>query len=863
MSELNGVDKEVAYLQLELLRLGGHRAKDNALAIVTFGELMECERCEQIFEALQGTLRAAKKRKKIKFESEMLLKGVNDNVEITLLEAPPPGIEAAECTIHVGGGAESAASAGHGKGPNAWAKVETQASVKDYASRFSSSSLGTSAQAQNTKNNTTGAAAVGSAPTNLPEKAASNKQEEKSSSTALQTSTGRVKSLRASFTAAATTEEDSGLPVISGSPHSDGRPRSSSRTSRGSRGSFTLSPKGDETSPTFAASSTRPMSAKIANLRTSFVGGGNNSNDSNTSPKTSPQARPKSIEKKNTPVPVPAPPASSSTIQKVVDDTKPGGVAAMRSKFAGASVASSNHTKPPPTPPMPTSSQKHVAVPPLKAWAEEMGEDGIAKLSLSAVAKLGKEHFEAMEPEQLTVLLSNFESDLSESQKVALLEVIDNLEEDEFDDDDDEYYRESTMTNDENETAQRLEAEREAAETVEREAQLKAQRQAEIDAEKKRQADRLAALEAEKKRQAAIEAENKRQLEAEKKRQAKIQADKKRQAERQAELEAEKKREATRLAEVEAAKEKAAAEKEAEFKRATEKAEAQRRRAAELEAERQRAAEAEKARVAEETERQRRAEEAKKTRAIQEAERVKKEAEQARAAEEAERVKKEAEVQAAEASAVKNVEANENSSATTTFSSVTNSSSNPKTVMRSPPRAPVSLDVTPGSGGEWSNKPTTFQADVDNLDSEVAFKKKAKLAAESNEYRNALIWVLKLTDESQVDVSTIPFDNVHLQFGEMLQDGVLLCKLLNKICPGTIKPIPKPTTIAFKQLSNISSFCRGCQKLGLQKRECFDAQDLQKFDNLRAVLDTLHALNRRAKSTIQEFSGPYISNSDQ
>jgi len=43
----------------------------------------------QIFEALVGTLRAAKKRKVVAYEGEMLLKGMHDDVFIELLADPP------------------------------------------------------------------------------------------------------------------------------------------------------------------------------------------------------------------------------------------------------------------------------------------------------------------------------------------------------------------------------------------------------------------------------------------------------------------------------------------------------------------------------------------------------------------------------------------------------------------------------------------------------------------------------------------------------------------------------------------------------------------------------------------------------
>lgn len=51
-----------------------------------FGVLFNDDRCANIFEALVGTLKAAKKRKVINFQGELLLQGVHDNVDIILLQ---------------------------------------------------------------------------------------------------------------------------------------------------------------------------------------------------------------------------------------------------------------------------------------------------------------------------------------------------------------------------------------------------------------------------------------------------------------------------------------------------------------------------------------------------------------------------------------------------------------------------------------------------------------------------------------------------------------------------------------------------------------------------------------------------------
>lgn len=102
------VDREIKLLLEELQRFGGR---------VKFGVLCRDDRCSNLFEALGGTLKAAKKRKLVGYDSELLLQGAHDDVEIYLVEpaagglAPPsaaadPAVEPAADT-----GAETIAAA--------------------------------------------------------------------------------------------------------------------------------------------------------------------------------------------------------------------------------------------------------------------------------------------------------------------------------------------------------------------------------------------------------------------------------------------------------------------------------------------------------------------------------------------------------------------------------------------------------------------------------------------------------------------------------------------------------------------------------------------------------------------------------
>ncbi|XP_067097736.1 costars family protein ABRACL [Osmerus mordax] len=78
------VQHEVSLLVEEIQRLGSKNA--DGKTSVKFGVLFSDDRCANIFEALVGTLRAAKRKKIVTFEGELLLQGVHDNVDVILLQ---------------------------------------------------------------------------------------------------------------------------------------------------------------------------------------------------------------------------------------------------------------------------------------------------------------------------------------------------------------------------------------------------------------------------------------------------------------------------------------------------------------------------------------------------------------------------------------------------------------------------------------------------------------------------------------------------------------------------------------------------------------------------------------------------------
>ena len=62
-------------------------------------------------------------------------------------------------------------------------------------------------------------------------------------------------------------------------------------------------------------------------------------------------------------------------------------------------------------------------------------------------------------------------------------------------------------------------------------------------------------------------------------------------------------------------------------------------------------------------------------------------------------------------------------------------------------------------------------------------------------------------------------------FAQNLKDGQLLCQLINKVKPGTIRKI-ETSAMPFKQMENVSNFLRACRSLGVAEHDVFETVDL-------------------------------------
>uniref|UniRef100_A0A8C4IG95 Calponin-homology (CH) domain-containing protein n=1 Tax=Dicentrarchus labrax TaxID=13489 RepID=A0A8C4IG95_DICLA len=92
-------------------------------------------------------------------------------------------------------------------------------------------------------------------------------------------------------------------------------------------------------------------------------------------------------------------------------------------------------------------------------------------------------------------------------------------------------------------------------------------------------------------------------------------------------------------------------------------------------------------------------------------------------------------------------------------------------------------------------------------------------------------------------------------FRAALENGVLLCDLINQLKPGIIKRLNRLST-PIAGLDNVSVFLKACGKLGLNVSQLFHPGDLQ--DLSTRVLITIYWLGRKAHLD-PFYSGPQLN----
>jgi len=93
-------------------------------------------------------------------------------------------------------------------------------------------------------------------------------------------------------------------------------------------------------------------------------------------------------------------------------------------------------------------------------------------------------------------------------------------------------------------------------------------------------------------------------------------------------------------------------------------------------------------------------------------------------------------------------------------------------------------------------------------------------------------------------------------YEDVLKNGIVLCHLMNKIVPGSIKKINESGS-AFKMADNISSFQQALLNYGVDDVDIFQTNDLSEKRDMGSVTNTMFALGR-AMLKHSEWSGPWL-----
>ncbi|CAB0001973.1 unnamed protein product [Nesidiocoris tenuis] len=93
-------------------------------------------------------------------------------------------------------------------------------------------------------------------------------------------------------------------------------------------------------------------------------------------------------------------------------------------------------------------------------------------------------------------------------------------------------------------------------------------------------------------------------------------------------------------------------------------------------------------------------------------------------------------------------------------------------------------------------------------------------------------------------------------YEDVLKDGVVLCNLINKIAPGSVKKIQTKGT-NFQLMENVQRFQAAIKSYGVPQEEIFQTADLFERRNIPQVTLCIYALGRITQKH-PEYTGPRL-----
>ena len=119
----------------------------------------------------------------------------------------------------------------------------------------------------------------------------------------------------------------------------------------------------------------------------------------------------------------------------------------------------------------------------------------------------------------------------------------------------------------------------------------------------------------------------------------------------------------------------------------------------------------------------------------------------------------------------------------------------------------------------------------------------------------------KLEKEAIAWMEAVTGEKISEPLAQALHNGIFLCKLMNKLKPGSINESKvSKSGLAFKQMENINLFLNAIKSYGVPVHDTFQTIDLfeaaEGAGNIVQVIDTIHALGRAAQKN--GFQGPSL-----
>ncbi len=90
-----------------------------------------------------------------------------------------------------------------------------------------------------------------------------------------------------------------------------------------------------------------------------------------------------------------------------------------------------------------------------------------------------------------------------------------------------------------------------------------------------------------------------------------------------------------------------------------------------------------------------------------------------------------------------------------------------------------------------------------------------------------------------------------------LRDGTLVCRLLNKVRPGTVKTIHN-SPMGTSQMLNIEAFRSGCLDLGIPEQYICEATSISEMKSTTRVVNTIFALAAAIPFAVPDYRGPML-----